>query len=58
MGDLLIRSIPDDLRRGLVDSATRDNRSLSAAATEAIRRGLDAIGDASPKPKTSLFDAI
>ena len=58
MGDLLIRNIPDDLRRGLANTAKQADQSLSDAATNAIRLGLIVMKDASGRPKVSLFDAI
>ena len=58
MGDLLIRNIPDDLRRGLANTAKQADQSLSDAATNAIRLGLIVMKDASVRPKVSLFDAI
>ncbi|MFB2607195.1 plasmid stabilization protein, partial [Rhizobium phaseoli] len=38
MGDLLIRDVPDAMKRQLQESAQRNGRSLSEEAIEIIRR--------------------
>ena len=55
MGDLLIRNIPDDLRRGLAKVADADGLSLSEAAKLAIAAGLrNALPEAGAKPRNAL----
>ncbi|ANK89976.1 MULTISPECIES: FitA-like ribbon-helix-helix domain-containing protein [Rhizobium] len=43
MGDLLIRDVPDAMKRQLQESAQRNGRSLSEEAIEIIRRQI-AVG--------------
>ncbi|CAN7551637.1 MULTISPECIES: FitA-like ribbon-helix-helix domain-containing protein [unclassified Rhizobium] len=40
MGDLLIRNVPEDLKRGLGQIASSTGRSMSDAAREMLRRGI------------------
>ncbi|ANL64158.1 ribbon-helix-helix domain-containing protein [Rhizobium phaseoli] len=42
MGDLLIRDVPDAMKRQLQESAQRNGRSLSEEAIEIIRRQIAA----------------
>lgn len=55
MGDLLIRNIPDELRRGLAEIADSDGLSLSDAAKLAIEAGLrNTVPGSRAKPRNAL----
>lgn len=48
MGDLLIRDVPDAMKRQLQESAQRNGRSLSEEAIEIIRRQIAAERSGTP----------
>ncbi|MBX4862548.1 plasmid stabilization protein [Rhizobium sophorae] len=48
MGDLLIRDVPDAMKRQLQESAQRNGRSLSEEAIEIIRRQIAAERSGAP----------
>lgn len=54
MGDLLIRNIPDDLRRGLAKAADVSGLSLSDMAKRVMTTGLRAIEpEIAAKPRSA-----
>jgi len=57
MGDLLIRNIPDALKRDIAAAADRTARSLSDEAKELLRRGLIAASDIKPV-EGSAYDVL
>ena len=58
MGDLLIRNIPDALKRDLEKAAKRDGRSLSAKSIELLRKSLAAEDAGGEKPFVSAWDVL
>ncbi len=57
MGDLLIRNIPDALKRKLEIAAKRDGQSLSAEAVKLLHEKL-AEEEAEPKSFVSAWDVL
>ena len=58
MGDLLIRNIPDALKRNLEDAARRDGQSLSAKSIDLLRTSLSAEQATEQKPFVSAWDVL
>jgi len=58
MGDLLIRDVPEALKRGLEQAARRDGQSLSAKSIELLRRSLSAEQANQEKPFISAWDVL
>lgn len=58
MGDLLIRNIPEALKRGLEDAAKRDGQSLSAKSIDLLRTSLSAEQASPEKPFVSAWDVL
>ncbi len=57
MGDLLIRNVPEAVKRDLERSAKRDGRSLSATAIDILAKSL-AEKQADEKPFVSAWDEL
>ena len=58
MGDLLIRNIPEALKRDLESMARRDGKSLSSKSIELLQRSLLVEPDAAGKPFVSAWDVL
>lgn len=58
MGDLLIRNIPEVLKRDLEEAARRDGRSLSAKSIDLLRKSLAAEGVEGKRPFVSAWDVL
>ena len=58
MGDLLVRNIPEDLRRGLTNIASSSGQSLSETAKNTIRLGLAQQAKAMHVAKQNAYEAI
>lgn len=58
MGDLLIRNIPEHLKKELERAAKRDGQSLSAKSIDLLRRSLAEDTAAPEKPFVSAWDAL
>lgn len=58
MGDMLIRNIPDALKRDLERAAKRDGRSLSAKSIDLLRKSLAAEDAEGRKPFVSAWDVL
>jgi len=58
MGDLLIRDIPEHLKKELEQAAKRDGQSLSAKSIDLLRRSLAGETAAPEKPFVSTWDAL
>ncbi len=58
MGDMLIRNIPDSLKRELIQAADVRRQSLSAKAIDLLRRGLIAEREAKPLPDQSAWEML
>ncbi len=58
MGDLLIRNIPEPLKRDIEQAARKAGHSLSGKAIELLRRGIVAEREHKPDPGLSAWDAI
>jgi len=58
MGDLLIRNIPDALKRSLEQAAKRDGQSLSTKSIELLRTSLSAESENEKKPFVSAWDVL
>ena len=58
MGDLLIRNMPEALKRSLEQAAMRDGQSLSAKSIELLRNSLSAEQTDREKPFVSAWDVL
>jgi plasmid stability protein len=58
MGDMLIRNIPEPLKREIEQAAHKGGQSLSGKAIDLLRKGMVAEREASPEPGRSAWDAI
>jgi hypothetical protein len=58
MGDLLIRDIPEPLKRDIEQAANKGRQSLSGKAIDLLRKGIVAEKEAKPEPGLSAWDAI
>lgn len=58
MGDLLIRNIPEHLKKGIEQAARRDGQSLSAKSIDLLRRSLAEDMAAQERPFVSAWDAL
>ena len=58
MGDMLIRGIPEGLKREIEDFAERDGQSLSAKSIDLLRKSVDAERDARARPFVSAWDVL
>jgi plasmid stability protein len=58
MGDLLIRDIPEALKRSLEHAARRDGQSLSAKSIDLLRSSLSAEQANQEKPFVSAWDVL
>ena len=58
MGDLLIRDIPEALKRSLEQAARRDRQSLSAKSIDLLRNSLSAEQANQEKPFVSAWDVL
>jgi hypothetical protein len=58
MGDMLIRGIPEVLKREIEDFAKRDGQSLSAKSIDLLRKSVDAERDTRAKPFVSAWDVL
>ncbi|PSJ57857.1 plasmid stabilization protein [Pseudaminobacter soli (ex Li et al. 2025)] len=58
MGDMLIRGIPEPLKREIARAAQEDGKSLSAKAIELLHKGMVAEEDVKPGSGQSAWDAL
>jgi len=58
MGDMLIRGIPEVLKRDIEDFARRDGQSLSEKSIDLLRKSVDAERRAHDKPFVSAWDVL
>ncbi|WP_352728432.1 plasmid stabilization protein [Mesorhizobium sp. M0276] len=58
MGDMLIRDIPEPLKREIEQAARKGGQSLSGKAIDLLRKGMVAEKEAKPEPGLSAWDAI
>ena len=58
MGDMLIRGIPEPLKREIARAAKQDGKSLSAKAIELLHKGMVAKEDVKPAAEQSAWDAL
>ncbi|RWO96366.1 plasmid stabilization protein [Mesorhizobium sp.] len=58
MGDMLIRDIPEPLKREIEHAARKGGQSLSGKAIDLLRKGMVAEKEAKPEPGLSAWDAI
>jgi antitoxin FitA len=58
MGDILIRNIPEPLKREIENAARAAGQSLSGKAIELLRKGIVAEKEVGPKSDLSAWDAI
>lgn len=58
MGDLLIRNIPEGLKREIELMAKRDGQSLSVKSIDLLRKSTLAEKDAANKPFESAWDVL
>ena len=58
MGDMLIRNIPEPLKREIEDAARTAGQSLSGRAIDLLRKGIVSERQSQPKPGLSAWDAI
>jgi hypothetical protein len=58
MGDLLIRGIPDPLKREIAQAAEKVDQSLSTKAIDLLRKGLIAEREARPAQGESAWDRL
>ncbi|WP_195177073.1 plasmid stabilization protein [Mesorhizobium sp. INR15] len=58
MGDMLIRGIPEPLKREIEQAARTGGQSLSGKAIDLLRKGIVAEREARPEPGLSAWDAI
>ncbi|TPJ45088.1 plasmid stabilization protein [Mesorhizobium sp. B2-5-4] len=58
MGDMLIRDIPEPLKREIEQAARSGGQSLSGKAIDLLRKGMVAEKEAKPEPGLSAWDNI
>jgi plasmid stability protein len=58
MGDLLIRNIPEALKREIESAAKRDGQSLSAKSIDLLRKSIFAEREGEEKPFVSAWDVL
>ena len=58
MGDMLIRGIPEPLKREIEQAARKGGQSLSGKAIDLLRKGMVAEKEVRPGPSLSAWDAI
>jgi len=58
MGDMLIRGIPEPLKREIARAAKEDGKSLSAKAIELLHKGMVSEEDVKPGAEQSAWDAL
>jgi plasmid stability protein len=58
MGDLLIRNIPDALKRRIERAARRDGQSLSAKSIDLLRRSLVGESEEATRRNVSAWDVL
>lgn len=58
MGDMLIRDIPEPLKREIEQAAHKLGQSLSGKAIDLLRKGIIAEKEARPQTGLSAWDAI
>jgi len=58
MGDMLIRGIPDPLKREIEQAARKGGQSLSGKAIDLLRKGIVAEKEAKQERGISAWDAI
>ena len=58
MGDMLIRGIPDPLKREIARAARQDGKSLSVKAIELLHKGMIAKENVKPGAGKSAWDAL
>lgn len=58
MGDLLIRNIPDALKKELADATASEGKSLSAEAIGILREGLRAREEPADGSGQSTWDSL
>jgi plasmid stability protein len=58
MGDLLIRNIPDAMKRDIAARAERNGNSLSEEAKELLRKGMVTTESSEAQNGASAFDSI
>ena len=58
MGDLLIRDIPEPLKRDIEQAANKGRQSLSGKAIDLLRKGIVVEKEAKREPGLSAWDAI
>lgn len=58
MGDLLIRNVPEHLKKELELAARREGRSLSAKSIDLLRKSLAGEAVAQEKPFVSAWDVL
>ncbi|MBZ9795402.1 plasmid stabilization protein [Mesorhizobium sp. ES1-4] len=58
MGDILVRDIPEPLKREIEQAARKTGQSLSGKAIDLLRKGMVAEKEAKPGPGLSAWDNI
>ena len=58
MGDMLIRNIPDPLKREIAQAAETRRQSLSGKAIDLLRKGLIAERDETPASKKTAWESL
>jgi hypothetical protein len=58
MGDLLIRDVPEPLKREIEQAARKGGQSLSIKAIDLLRKGMVAEKETKSEPGLSAWDAI
>ena len=58
MSDLLVRDMPEPLKREIAQAAKARGQSLSAKAIDLMRKGLIAEREAAPMPGNSAWEAL
>ncbi|MEZ2328858.1 plasmid stabilization protein [Mesorhizobium sp. RCC_202] len=58
MGDMLIRGIPEPLKREIEQAARKGGQSLSGKAIDLLRKGIVAERETKPESGVSAWDAI
>lgn len=58
MSDMLIRDIPEPLKREIEQAARKAGQSLSGKAIDLLRKGIVAEREAKPEQAVSAWDAI
>lgn len=58
MGDLLIRDIPEPLKKEIEQAAKKNGQSLSTRAMDLLRKGIVVEREGKSEPGLSAWDAI